>query len=36
MTEAIFNLKDVVKIRKNDVKDKKKAEKFINIVRYAF
>lgn len=36
MTEAIFNLKDVVRIRKNDVKDKKKSEKFINIVRYAF
>jgi hypothetical protein len=34
--EAIFSLNDVIRLRKNDVKDKKKAEKFTNIVKYSF
>lgn len=34
--EPIFNLKDVIKLRKNDNKNKKRSEKIEHIVKFAF
>jgi hypothetical protein len=36
MAEPLFKLSDTVKLRKADMKDKKKQEKLDQIVRYSF
>lgn len=35
-TNTLFSLNDMVKLRKNDLKSKKKADTFTNIVKFAF
>lgn len=36
MTESLFSLNDVVRLRKNDLKVKKTSDQLTKIVKYAF